>query len=61
MWGVLGVFLAVPMLAAFKIYCDHVESLASIGAFLGERDKSDRRGAVLARLVRIAMVARAPT
>lgn len=60
MWGVSGVFLAVPMLASFKIYCDHVESLASIGAFLGDRDTTDGRSAVRARLVRIAMAGRAP-
>lgn len=34
-WGVAGAFLAVPMLAALKIICDHVESLAPVGEFLG--------------------------
>lgn len=34
-WGVAGAFLAVPMLAALKIMCDHVESLAPVGEFLG--------------------------
>ncbi len=49
MWGVAGVLLAVPLLAIFKILCDHVESLASIGAFLGERDSAERRSVVRAR------------
>lgn len=35
LWGVLGIFLAVPMLVMFKIFCDHIEPLASIGEFLG--------------------------
>lgn len=34
-WGVPGAFLAVPLLATFKIFCDHIEALAPIGEFLG--------------------------
>lgn len=36
LWGVGGAFIAVPLLATFKIFCDHIESLAPIGEFLGE-------------------------
>jgi predicted PurR-regulated permease PerM len=35
-WGVGGAFIAVPLLATLKIVCDHVESLAPIGEFLGK-------------------------
>lgn len=35
LWGVGGAFIAVPLLATFKIFCDHIESLAPIGEFLG--------------------------
>jgi predicted PurR-regulated permease PerM len=35
MWGIVGAFLAVPMLAVFKIFCDHIEPLAAVGEFLG--------------------------
>jgi len=35
-WGVGGAFIAVPLLATLKIFCDHIESLAPIGEFLGE-------------------------
>lgn len=35
LWGIPGALLAVPMLAMFKILCDHIEPLASIGEFLG--------------------------
>ena len=42
-WGVPGAFLAVPLLASFKIFCDHIESLAAVGEFLGQRDEEERR------------------
>jgi len=45
-WGVPGAFLAVPLLAAFKILCDHIESLASVGEFLSQRDDDERRAIV---------------
>ena len=45
-WGIAGAFVAVPMLATLKIFCDHIESLASIGEFLGQRDEQERRTTV---------------
>ena len=47
-WGVPGAFLAVPLLASFKIFCDNIVSLAAVGEFLGQRDEGERR--VTARL-----------
>ncbi|MBA3317453.1 MAG: AI-2E family transporter [Gemmatimonadales bacterium] len=35
-WGVPGAILAVPIMATIKIACDHIESLAPIGEFLGK-------------------------
>jgi predicted PurR-regulated permease PerM len=35
-WGIPGAFLAVPLLATFKIFCDHIEALAPVGEFLGQ-------------------------
>jgi predicted PurR-regulated permease PerM len=35
-WGLPGAFIAVPLIAAFKIFCDHIETLAPIGEFLGD-------------------------
>jgi predicted PurR-regulated permease PerM len=35
-WGLPGLFLAVPLLAAIKIFCDHIESLAPIGELMGK-------------------------
>jgi predicted PurR-regulated permease PerM len=37
-WGIVGVLLAVPIMAAFKIVCDQIETLAPVGEFLGGRD-----------------------
>jgi predicted PurR-regulated permease PerM len=36
LWGGGGAFIAVPLLATLKIFCDHIESLAPIGEFLGK-------------------------
>ena len=37
-WGIPGAFIGVPLLAIFKIYCDHIEALAPVGEFLGARE-----------------------
>ncbi|ALA57591.1 AI-2E family transporter [Nitrospira moscoviensis] len=34
-WGIAGVFLAVPLFASLKIVCDHIPRLQSLGQFLG--------------------------
>ncbi|MEO8503456.1 MAG: AI-2E family transporter [Acidobacteriota bacterium] len=34
-WGVPGALLAVPFMAIFKIFCDHIEGLGGVGEFLG--------------------------
>ena len=34
MWGLAGTLLAVPLLACFKIVCDHIEWLGPAGEFL---------------------------
>jgi predicted PurR-regulated permease PerM len=51
-WGIAGALVAVPLLAAFKIMCDHVESLAAVGAFLAGRDPHERRRWIRARVAR---------
>jgi predicted PurR-regulated permease PerM len=38
-WGTPGALLAVPMMAAFKIFCERVESLQPIAAFLGDEEE----------------------
>ncbi len=36
LWGVPGMLLAVPLLAALKIVCDHITPLNAVGEFLGD-------------------------
>ena len=45
-WGIPGAFIAVPLLATLKIFCDHIEALAPVGEFLGQRDDTERRATV---------------
>ena len=47
-WGIPGAFVAVPLMATFKIFCDHIDALAPIGEFLGQRDEEERRETVRA-------------
>jgi predicted PurR-regulated permease PerM len=34
LWGIAGIILAVPILAAFKIFCAHIDPMAPIAEFL---------------------------
>ncbi|MBK6480820.1 MAG: AI-2E family transporter [Saprospiraceae bacterium] len=36
LWGIPGVFLAIPLTAIIKIVCDHIESLTPFGFLIGE-------------------------
>jgi len=38
LWGAIGIVLAVPITAAIKVICDHVESLHPIGILLSGDD-----------------------
>ena len=42
LWGIPGVLLAIPILVAFKILCDHVPALEPVGAFLDSRREEER-------------------
>jgi predicted PurR-regulated permease PerM len=35
LWGVAGMFIAVPILVTLKVICDHVEPLSTVGEYLG--------------------------
>ena len=43
LWGIPGAFLSVPLLAVFKIFCDHVDSLTAIGHIVGGTPKPRAR------------------
>ena len=36
LWGAMGLILALPIMGAIKIICDHVGSLRAIGEWMGE-------------------------
>jgi predicted PurR-regulated permease PerM len=36
LWGISGMILAIPMIAMFKIVCDHIEPLKPYGFLIGE-------------------------
>jgi predicted PurR-regulated permease PerM len=36
LWDIPGAFIAVPLTATLKIVCDHIETLAPVGEFLGK-------------------------
>jgi predicted PurR-regulated permease PerM len=48
LWGIPGAFLSVPLLAVFKIVCDHLESLTPLGHMLGDAPAKSRRRAAAA-------------
>ena len=37
LWGIVGAIIAVPLLVAVKVLCDHFDGLASFGEFLSKR------------------------
>jgi predicted PurR-regulated permease PerM len=43
LWGVIGILLAGPLLACFRIVCQHVESLRSVGVLIGDGSERDAR------------------
>lgn len=42
LWGVVGILLAGPLLACFRIICQHVDSLQSIGVLISDGSSSGR-------------------
>lgn len=41
-WGIPGIFLAIPLTAMFKIVCDHIEPLKPYGFLIGEIETAKR-------------------
>ncbi|RPH31870.1 MAG: AI-2E family transporter [Bacteroidales bacterium] len=38
-WGVPGIFIAIPLIAMIKIVCDHIDQLKPYGFLIGEIEK----------------------
>jgi predicted PurR-regulated permease PerM len=41
-WGIPGIFLAIPIIAMIKIVCDHIESLKPYGFLIGPTESKKR-------------------
>ena len=54
LWGVPGILLAVPLLVAFKILCEHLPALHGIGAFLGAASHTEKERLVRERKARLS-------
>jgi predicted PurR-regulated permease PerM len=39
-WGIPGIILAIPLIAMFKIFCDHIPSLKPYGFLFGETEST---------------------
>jgi predicted PurR-regulated permease PerM len=42
-WGIPGALLAVPMMAAFQIFCERIESLQPLAAFLADEEQEAKK------------------
>jgi len=49
-WGIPGIFLAIPLIAMIKIICDHIESLKPYGFLMGETIKSELESGLVKNL-----------
>lgn len=43
LWGIAGIFLAIPLMAMFKIVCDNIEQLKPYGFLIGETKSKDKK------------------
>ncbi len=50
-WGIPGIFLAIPLTAMFKIVCDHIDSLKPYGFLIGEIESDSEEPGWIKRLL----------
>lgn len=49
-WGIPGIFLAIPIIAMAKIVCDHIESLKPYGFLIGEIVKGKEKPEIIKKI-----------
>lgn len=54
LWGVVGALIAVPLLVAVKVFCDHFESLRHVGNFLSAQQTAEEADEPAANTARTA-------
>jgi predicted PurR-regulated permease PerM len=52
-WGIAGIILAIPILAIFKILCDHIEPLKPYGFLIGEIETTNKSQGVIKKIKNI--------
>ena len=53
-WGIAGIFLAIPLIGMFKIVCDHIEALKPYGFLIGEIENKSGSGLLQRMKVRLS-------
>lgn len=49
-WGIPGIFIAIPIVAMFKIVCDHIESLKPYGFLIGETETKNGESGLVKKM-----------
>jgi predicted PurR-regulated permease PerM len=49
LWGVVGILLAGPLLACFRIICQHIQALHAIGILISDGVQPDVTAAATVR------------
>lgn len=53
-WGIAGIFLAIPLVGMFKIVCDHIEALKPYGFLIGEIENKSGSGLLQRMKIRLS-------
>lgn len=51
-WGIPGIFLAIPVMAMFKILCDHIGPLNAYGFLIGETKNAKQKPVFLQKIIK---------
>ncbi|MDO8999647.1 MAG: AI-2E family transporter [Bacteroidota bacterium] len=49
-WGIPGIFLAIPLIAMFKIVCDNIDSLKPYGFLIGEIRTAKKESTIIKKI-----------
>jgi predicted PurR-regulated permease PerM len=51
-WGIPGIFMAIPVIAMCKIVCDHIDSLKPYGFLIGEVKPAKSKSGLITKLMK---------